>query len=390
MDLEHLCQKAKEASGYSADKNAVLRDLSKALVANAESIIAANKKDVENARADGMKESLVDRLSLDKSRIEGIANALHKIVALPDPVGEVVEGRTLDNGLKLINKRVPLGVVAIIYESRPNVTVDSFALCFKSGNCVVLKGSKSAINSNTAIVSVIKDVLKSHGIDENVITLISDTERETTLKLMKMNDYIDVLVPRGGAELIKSCVENSTIPIIETGTGVCHIFVDKSADFEMALNIIDNAKTQRPGVCNAVETVLIHKDISERFMPLLEERLPQVEFRYGDFDVEFLDLILSVKVVANLDEAIAHINKYSTNHSESIITKNYTNSQKFLDKVDSACVYVNASTRFSDGEVFGLGAEMGISTQKLHARGPFALKALTSSKYVIYGTGQIR
>ncbi|MCL2080431.1 MAG: glutamate-5-semialdehyde dehydrogenase, partial [Oscillospiraceae bacterium] len=293
-------------------------------------------------------------------------------------------------GLLLKQVRVPLGVVAIIYESRPNVTVDSFGLCFKSGNCVILKGSKTAINSNIAIVEIIQDVLAKNGLSPDIACLIKDTRRETALALMKMDKYIDVLVPRGGAELIRSCVENSTIPVIETGTGVCHIFVDKSADFDMALNIIDNAKTQRPGVCNACETLLVHKDIADSFMPLLEKRLPHVELRYGDYDVEFLDLILSVKIVDDLTQAVGHINHYGTNHSEAIITSNYANAQQFLDKVDSACVYVNASTRFSDGEEFGLGAEMGISTQKLHTRGPFALKALTSSKYVIYGNGQIR
>ena len=390
MKLTEICKNAKNTSGFHADKNAVLSELADALVTNADSIISANEIDVKNARNDGMKESLVDRLYLDKPRIKSIANALAKIAKLPDPVGEVIEGRTLESGLKLIKKRVPLGVVAIIYESRPNVTVDSFGLCFKSGNCVILRGSKSAINSNIAIVEVIKTVLKNNALSENIVSLIEDTKRETTLELMKMNDFVDVLVPRGGAELIKSCVQNSTIPIIETGTGVCHIFVDKSADFEMTLDIIENAKTQRPGVCNAVETVLLHKDIAENFIPLLEKKIPQVELRYGDYDVEFLDLILSVKVVDDTPQAIAHVNRFSTNHSEAIITEDYANAQEFLEKVDSACVYVNASTRFSDGEVFGLGAELGISTQKLHARGPFALEALTSTKFIIYGNGQIR
>lgn len=390
MDLLQICKDTKAAAGFSVDKNALLLDLADALVANAGDIILSNKKDVESARAEGMKESLVDRLYLDEKRISGIANALRKIAALPDPVGEIIDGRTLENGLKLIKKRVPLGVVAIIYENRPNVTVDSFGLCFKAGNCVILRGSKSAINSNTAIVKIIKSTLAKNGINENIVNLIEDTDRETALRLMKMSDYIDVLIPRGGAELIKSCVENSTIPVIETGTGVCHVYVDKTADFDMALDIIDNAKTQRPGVCNAVDTVLMHKDIAGSFLPLLEKRLPQVEIRHCDYGVEFLDLILAVKTVDNLGQAIEHINKHSTKHSESIITENYANAQEFLDKVDSACVYVNASTRFSDGEVFGLGAEMGISTQKMHARGPFALEALTSTKFVIYGNGQVR
>lgn len=390
MDLLQICKNAKAASGFTADKNAVLLKLADALVAEAGSIIAGNKLDVENARTDGMKESLVDRLLLDEKRIAAIANSVRKTAALPDPVGEVIDGRTIEGGLRLLKKRVPLGVVAIIYENRPNVTVDTFGLCFKAGNCVVLRGSKSAINSNIAIVNVIKNVLIKNGINENVVSLIEDTSRETASELMKMNEYIDVLIPRGGADLIRSCVENSLIPVIETGTGVCHIYVDKSADFDMALNIIENAKTQRPGVCNAVDTVLLHKDIAEKFLPLLEKKIPQVEIRHCDYGVEFLDLILAVKTVSGLSDAIEHINTYSTCHSEAIITEDYANAQEFLDKVDSACVYVNASTRFSDGEVFGLGAELGISTQKMHARGPFALEALTSTKFIIYGNGQTR
>lgn len=390
MELINICKAAKEASGFIADKNAVLLAIADRIIVNSNEILAANRIDVENARNECMKESLIDRLSLDKDRVIAMAKALRHIASLPDPIGEVLSGKTLENGLKIIQKRVPLGVVAVIYESRPNVTIDSFGLCFKSGNCVILRGSKTAIMSNTAIVKTIKEILIKHGILDGVVNLIEDTNRETTVELMKMHEYIDVLIPRGGAGLIKACIENSTIPIIETGTGNCHIYVDSSADFDMAIRIIENAKTQRVGVCNSCESVLVHKDISDKFVPLLKEKLPQVEFRESDYEVEFLDLILSFKTVDNLEQAIKHINKYSTHHSDSIITQNYANSQKFLDQIDSACVYVNASTRFTDGEQFGLGAEIGISTQKLHVRGPFALEGLTTSKYIIYGDGQIR
>ena len=355
-----------------------------------------------------MKESLVDRLKLDSKRIFAMAEGIKKIADLSDPIGETIEGKTLENGLEILKKRVPIGVIAIIYESRPNVTSDAFALCFKTGNAVILRGGSDAINSNIAIVKVIRNALKDLNIPENSVYLIQDIERETTKKLMKLNEYVDVLIPRGGAGLIKTVVENSTIPVIETGTGNCHIYVDETADFDMALNIIENAKTQRTGVCNACESLVINKTIAKDFIPALVDRLSKknVEIRGDklsceisnkiiqateeDWGYEYLDLIISVKTVPNLEEAIEHINTYSTKHSESIITKDYENAHKFLNEIDSSSVYVNASTRFTDGSEFGLGAEIGISTQKLHARGPMGLKELTTTKYLIYGNGQIR
>ena len=368
----------------------------------------ANQKDIENAVKNNMKESLVDRLKLDSKRIFAMAEGIKKIADLSDPIGETIEGKTLENGLEILKKRVPIGVIAIIYESRPNVTSDAFALCFKTGNAVILRGGSDAINSNIAIVKVIRNALKDLNIPENSVYLIQDIERETTKKLMKLNEYVDVLIPRGGAGLIKTVVENSTIPVIETGTGNCHIYVDETADFDMALNIIENAKTQRTGVCNACESLVINKTIAKDFIPALVDRLSKknVEIRGDklsceisnkiiqateeDWGYEYLDLIISVKTVPNLEEAIEHINTYSTKHSESIITKDYENAHKFLNEIDSSSVYVNASTRFTDGSEFGLGAEIGISTQKLHARGPMGLKELTTTKYLIYGNGQIR
>ena len=389
-------------------KNEALIKVAQNIVNSEKAILEANQKDIENAVKKNMKESLVDRLKLDSKRIFAMAEGIKKIADLSDPIGETIEGKTLENGLEILKKRVPIGVIAIIYESRPNVTSDAFALCFKTGNAVILRGGSDAINSNIAIVKVIRNALKDLNIPENSVYLIQDIERETTKKLMKLNEYVDVLIPRGGAGLIKTVVENSTIPVIETGTGNCHIYVDETADFDMALNIIENAKTQRTGVCNACESLVINKTIAKDFIPALVDRLSKknVEIRGDklsceisnkiiqateeDWGYEYLDLIISVKTVPNLEEAIEHINTYSTKHSESIITKDYENAHKFLNEIDSSSVYVNASTRFTDGSEFGLGAEIGISTQKLHARGPMGLKELTTTKYLIYGNGQIR
>ena len=331
-----------------------------------------------------------------------------EVAALEDPVGEVLSMKTRPNGLIIGQKRVPLGVVAIIYEARPNVTADAFGLCFKSGNSVILKGGRDALHSNLAIGDAIRKGLASAGLPQDAIQLITDTSRETARELMRLNGYVDVLIPRGGAGLIKTVVENSTVPVIETGTGNCHVFVDASADFDMALDIIENAKTQRIGVCNACESLVIHRDIAKLFLPLLAERLKkhQVEIRGDqeslglfpglvpateeDWGKEYLDYIVSLKIAGSIEEAISHINRYNTGHSETIVTSDYANSQKFLNEIDAAAVYVNASTRFTDGNQFGFGAEIGISTQKLHARGPMGLKALTTTKYIIYGNGQIR
>lgn len=389
-------------------KNEVLKKVAEEIEKRTDEIITANKMDIENAMERNMKKSLVDRLLLNEKRVFQMAEGLRNVAKLNDPIGETIEGKVLENGLEILKKRVPLGVIAIIYESRPNVTTDAFGLCFKTGNSVILRGGTDAINTNIAIIKVIKDALKNENVAEDCIHLIEDTSRETTLKLMKLNKYVDVLIPRGGAGLIKTVVENSTVPIIETGTGNCHIFVDETAEFDMALNIIENAKTQRTGVCNACESLVIHKNIAQKFLPLLEKMLVEknVEIRGDetackicnkmklateeDWGTEYLDLIISVKTVESLEEAIKHINKYSTKHSESIITLNYENARKFLNEIDSSTVYVNASTRFTDGGEFGYGAEIGISTQKLHARGPMGLKELTTIKYEVLGNGQIR
>lgn len=412
-NLEKICEKVKETTSTmsiisNSKKKEVLIQVAEDIIKAQDKIIKANNKDIENAVNKKMKESLIDRLKLNEKRIEEIANSLKKIANLEDPVGEILEGKVLDNGLEIIKKRVPLGVIAIIYEARPNVTIDAFGLCFKTGNAVILRGGSDAINTNIEIVKIIKETLTKLKVPSECIHLIEDTSRESSLKLMKLNQYIDVLIPRGGASLIKTVVENSTIPVIETGTGNCHIYVDKTADFEMALSIIENAKTQRTGVCNACESLVIHKEIAKDFIPLLVQKLEQknVEIRGDkescnisnkiiaateeDWKTEYLDLIISVKLVKDIKEAIKHINRYSTKHSESIITQDYQNAKKFLNEIDSSCVYVNSSTRFTDGGEFGLGAEIGISTQKLHARGPMGLKELTTTKYVIYGNGQIR
>nr|WP_177298266.1 glutamate-5-semialdehyde dehydrogenase [uncultured Blautia sp.] len=389
-------------------KNQVLSAVADHLVESSELLLKANAEDVKNGRANHMPEGLVDRLLLTKERIEGMAEGLRQLVGLEDPVGEVTGMKKRPNGLLIGQKRVPLGVIGIIYEARPNVTADAFGLCFKTGNVVILKGGSDAIHSNQAIVDCIRETLTEQGITQDAIQLISDTSRETAGQFMKMNQYVDVLIPRGGKGLIRAVVEQSTIPVIETGTGNCHIYVDETADLEMAADIILNAKTQRVGVCNACESLLVHDSVKAELLPVLAGRLQEkhVQLRADenalplmpgsvaasedDWGTEYLDYILSIKIVYSVEEAIAHINKYNTGHSEAIITENYTHAQKFLDQVDAAAVYVNASTRFTDGFEFGYGAEIGISTQKLHARGPMGLLALTTTKYIIYGNGQVR
>ena len=392
----------------AGEKDKALLGVAEKLLADASYILEANAKDVVRAKENGMKPGLVDRLMLDRSRIEGMAEGIRQVAALPDPVGEVRSMKQRPNGLLIGQKRVPLGVIGIIYEARPNVTADAFALCFKAGNVVILRGGSDAFYSNLAIVETIRTALKDHGVPKDAIQLIEDTSRKTAQEFMKMDRYVDLLIPRGGAGLIRSVLENSRIPVIETGTGNCHIFVDESADLQMAVSIIFNAKTQRIGVCNACESLVVHERVLDRLMPLLKKKLDekQVEIRGDrkaaaaaegivpateeDWGTEYLDYILSVKTVDSIDEAIAHINRYNTGHSEAIITSDYANAQRFLNEVDAAAVYVNASTRFTDGYEFGFGAEIGISTQKLHARGPMGLEALTSYKYIIYGNGQIR
>ena len=411
--LLQLGMNAKEAENTmrtitTDQKNQVLAAVADHLVESTDKLLEANAADVTNAKQNHMPEGLVDRLMLSPERIEGMAEGLRQLVALEDPIGEVTGMKKRPNGLLIGQKRVPLGVVGIIYEARPNVTADAFGLCFKTGNVVILKGGSDAIHSNEAIVDCIRESLKACGVTENAIQLIADTSRETAAEFMKMNEYVDVLIPRGGKGLIKAIVNQSTIPVIETGTGNCHIYVDESADLDMAVNIILNAKTQRVGVCNACESLLVHANVKEKLLPVLAQKLKEkhVEMRADkeahelmpgsvdateeDWGTEYLDYILSIKVVYSVDEAIAHINRYNTGHSEAIITNDYTNAQKFLDEVDAAAVYVNASTRFTDGFEFGYGAEIGISTQKLHARGPMGLLALTTTKYIIYGNGQIR
>lgn len=412
-ELMEIGTKAKEAAGKMAlfetnKKNEVLICVAKNLMKDSKTLIAENKKDMDAGKANGMPEGLLDRLLLTEKRIEQMAEGLEQVAALDDPIGEVLSMKKRPNGLRIGQKRVPLGVVGIIYEARPNVTADAFGLCFKTGNAVILKGGSDALHSNIAIVASIRRTLAECGVDENAIALIEDTSRETTTEFMKMNGYVDVLIPRGGAGLIRAVVENATVPVIETGTGNCHIYVDESANLDMAVNIIFNAKTQRIGVCNACESLVVHENIKDALLPKLAERLKKknVEMRGDkasqeacsdiipasdeDWGKEYLDYILSIKTVKSTAEAIAHINRYNTGHSEAIITENYTNAEKFLDEVDAAAVYVNASTRFTDGFEFGFGAEIGISTQKLHARGPMGLEALTSTKYIIYGNGQIR
>lgn len=413
MKLEEIGSRAKEVSRVlnnlgSTPKNEGLKAVAQALLDGKDKILEANQKDVQAALAKGMNPGLVDRLSLNDARIQAMAEGLLQVATLDDPVGEVISMKPRPNGLLIGQKRVPLGVIGMIYEARPNVTADAFGLCFKSGNAVILKGGSDALESNKAIVVQIREGLKSAGLPEDAVQLIESTDREVTRQFMRLNDYLDVLIPRGSAGLIRSVVENSTVPVIETGTGNCHIFVDESADLDMALNIIFNAKTQRIGVCNACESLVVHRAVAEEFLPLLKARLDekQVEIRADkeacalvdgfvpateeDWGREYLDYILSLKLVDSIDEAIAHINRYNTKHSEAIITSDYANAQRFLNEIDAAAVYVNASTRFTDGFEFGFGAEIGISTQKLHARGPMGLKELTTTKYIIYGNGQVR
>lgn len=389
-------------------KNQVLKDAAARLVSEAPAILEANALDMENGRAKGMPQGLLDRLYLDEKRLEGIAEGLLQVASLDDPIGEVLDLKKRPNGLLIGRKRVPLGVVGVIYEARPNVTADVFALTFKTGNAAVLKGGSDAFHSNLAIVRVLREALAENGVDPDALMLIEDTSREAATEFMKLHGIVDVLIPRGGAGLIRSVVENATVPVIETGTGNCHIYVDKGADLQMAADIIVNAKTQRIGVCNAMESLVVHRDEASTLLDVLKERLlAHNVIMYGDeymvglaeeilpaseedWGREYLDYKLSMKTVDSLDEAIAHINRYSTGHSEAIITESYEHAQRFLDEVDSAAVYVNASTRFTDGFEFGFGAEIGISTQKLHARGPMGLEALTSTKFIIYGNGQVR
>lgn len=410
--IEKLGAAAKSAAPLLADcgtlaKNRALSEIARRLNQNVNEIIAANKLDIENARKNGMSEAMIDRLTLDEKRIAGMVDGIDKVVALPDPIGEVIGGGELPNGLRVVQKRVPMGVIGIIFESRPNVTVDAAALCFKAGSAVILRGGSDAINSNKYLVGIMRRTIADFGISEDCIQLVEDTGREIAAAMMKLNKYIDLLIPRGSGRLIRTVIENATVPVIQTGEGNCHVYVDESADLDMAVNIVNNAKTQRPSVCNAIESILVHESVAKEFFRKLDELWQgkvavigdektaeniKVEKLADDTDyaTEFLDYKLSSKVVKSVDEAIEHINKFGTGHSECIVTQSLENAQKFQRRVDAAAVYVNASTRFTDGFEFGLGAEIGISTQKLHARGPMGLKALTSYKYLIDGNGQIR
>lgn len=412
--IDDLGQKAKKASLSlaklgTAEKNSLLKKAATALLEETDYILAENARDLAAAKEHGISEIMIDRLRLDMARIEGIAEGVRQVADLQDPIGQVVRGYTNLDGLKIVQKRVPLGVIAMIFESRPNVSVDAFSLAFKTGNAIILRGGRDAIHSNKALVKVLRQTLADFGLDENAVQLVEDTSHAVAEELMAAVDYIDVLIPRGGARLIQTVKNKAKVPVIETGVGNVHIYVDESADLDMAVNIVINAKTSRPSVCNAAESLLVHERIAEQFLPKLEAAIQQVhpvEFRADaaalaifqkakpasqeDYGSEFLDYILSVKVVDSLDEAISWINTYSSHHSESIVTRDITAAERFQDEVDSAAVYVNASTRFTDGFVFGLGAEIGISTQKIHARGPMGLEALTSTKFYINGQGQIR
>ena len=412
-ELEHMGQKAKAAArilaSAGAKKDAALLAAPAALEKHAGKILAANREDTDAARASGMRPSMLDRLTLTEARIHSMAEGVRQIAAQADPIGSVLEGHTNANGLKIEKVRVPLGVIGMIYEARPNVTADAAALCLKAGNAVILRGGKEAIQSNTAIAEILREAVAGEGLPEDSIQLIRDTTRESSIALMNLTGYLDVLIPRGGAGLIRSVVENSHVPVIETGVGNCHVFVDETADIDMAASIIFNAKTSRPSVCNAIETILVHKNIAARALPAIKAKLDEknVELRgcertreilgdcvvpavESDWSEEYLDYILAIKVVDSLDDALAHIAQYSSGHSEAIVTENYRNAERFLSEVDAAAVYVNASTRFTDGGEFGLGAEIGISTQKLHARGPMGVNELTSTKFIIRGGGQIR
>lgn len=403
---------AAKKSLISADtekKNAALQKIAEALLAHSSEIIEANAADLKAARENGMSVSMQDRLMLNEDRIKGISDAVSELIKLEDPIGRVDNGSVRPNGLRITKVRVPMGVIGMIYESRPNVTADAATLCLKTGNAVILRGGKEAYNSNKCICNIMRDAVEKAGFPKDIIQFVDDTTREVTTDLMKCNKYLDLLIPRGGAGLIRAVTQNATVPVIETGTGNCHIYIDKSADIEMGVNITDNGKTQRPSVCNALETLLVHKDIAEKFLPAVKAKLDEhnVELRGcpetvrilgdcvtpatdDDYATEFGDYIMAVKVVNDIDEAIEHIGKYSTGHSECIVTNDLKNAEKFKQEVDSACVYVNASTRFTDGGMFGFGAEIGISTQKLHARGPMGLYEITSNKYLIDGNGQIR
>lgn len=411
---EELGQRAKAsetavATASTTQKNKALAAISAALIANTELIIAENAKDMAAAKENGISESLQDRLRLDASRIAGIAKGVDELIALNDPIGEIIEGITRPNGMRITKTRVPLGVIGIIYESRPNVTVDAAALCLKAGNVVILKGGKEAINSNICLGRIMREAIESAGLPADAVQVVENTSRETTNELMRLNKYLDVLIPRGSGRLIQAVLNTATVPVIETGVGNCHVYVDSSADLEMAVNITDNGKTQRPSVCNAIENLLVHKDCAELFLPMIAERFKAHSVKiYGcertieilgdsiekaseqEYATEFLDYVIAVRVVDDIDDAIAHIAKYGTKHSECIVTESLSNAEKFQRHVDAAAVYVNASTRFTDGGEFGLGAEIGISTQKLHARGPMGLRELTTVKYLINGNGQIR
>ena len=410
--LEEMGAAAKQAARKLAvagnQKDTALEAIAAALEAHTEEILAANREDLFAAEQNGMSRSLMDRLALNEKRIAGMADGVRQVKAQPDPVGQVLEGGVRPNGLRIEKVAVPLGVIGIIYEARPNVTADAAALCLKAGNAVILRGGKEAFRSNQAIAEVMRDAVEAAGLPRDSIQLVQDTSRASSIEMMGLTGYLDVLIPRGGAGLIRAVVENSHVPVIETGVGNCHVYVDDAADLEMAAEIIFNAKTSRPSVCNAIETVLIHQAIAGEFLPKMKAKLDekQVEIRgcektreilpdcvpacEEDWATEYLDYILAVKVVDSLDEAMAHIASYSSGHSECIVTENYRNAERFLSEVDAAAVYVNASTRFTDGGEFGLGAEIGISTQKLHARGPMGIRQLTSQKFVIRGNGQIR
>ena len=411
--VEKLCRTADEirfdVQKLSTEKkNEALLTAAKKLVERQEEILAANREDIAAGRASGMSEALIDRLTLTGSRIEQIAEGLRQVAELPDPVGEVMDEFVRPNGMKIRKVRVPMGVIGVIYESRPNVTADAFALCFKAGSAVILKGGSDAIHSNIAITDALRDSLADCGINPDAVQLVATTDRAATRELMMMRQYVDLLIPRGGAGLIRAVVENSRIPVIETGTGNCHIYVDKDADLEMAMKILINAKTQRIGVCNAAESLVVHKDVMDKFLPMLSAKMQEYKVLLradessrkllplseaateDDFGREYLDLILSVKTVGSVEEAIEHINRYHTGHSDCIVTENKEAAEKFLKEIDSACVYVNVSTRFTDGFEFGFGAEIGISTQKLQARGPMGLREITSYKYLVTGDGQVR
>ncbi len=411
--IETMGKKAKEVARVLATagalKDTALHSIADALIENTDYILEENAKDLEAGKAAGLSNALLDRLALSPERIKGMADGARQVAALPDPCGRVISGGKLKNGLEVTKVTVPLGVIGIIYEARPNVTADSAVLCLKSGNAVILRGGKEAINSNKAVATVMRKAIEIAGLPADCVQLIEDTTRQSSIELMGLSDYLDVLIPRGGAGLIKATVENAKVPVIETGVGNCHVYVDEYADLNMAAEIIYNAKTSRPSVCNAIETILVHKNIADKALPLIKARLDEknVELRGcektigilgdtvkpacdDDYATEYLDYILAVKVVNCINCALDHIAKYSSGHSECIVTENYTNAEKFLNTVDAAAVYVNASTRFTDGGEFGLGAEIGISTQKLHARGPMGINELTSMKFIVKGNGQVR